>query len=173
MITTLAREEFDTVYGIMEESFPSDEYRPYEEQLALLEHDAYRIYVLRDDGQSRIQAFLAVWEFADFAFIEHLAVAPACRNGGLGAQLLQHLTGRLKHPVCLEVEPPETELAARRIGFYRRNGFYLNPYPYQQPAISRGKHAIPLQIMTSGAPVSEETFRQIRTKLYREVYRVS
>lgn len=93
MITTLAREEFDTVYSIMEESFPSDEYRPYEEQLALLEHDAYRIYVLRDDGRAGIQAFLAVWEFADFAFIEHLAVAPACRNGGLGAQLLQHLTG--------------------------------------------------------------------------------
>lgn len=40
-------------------------------------------------------------------------------------------------PVLLEVEPPLGEMEQRRIGFYERLGFHLNPYAYVQPLCVR------------------------------------
>ncbi|MBR7146301.1 MAG: GNAT family N-acetyltransferase, partial [Oscillospiraceae bacterium] len=51
------------------------------------------------------------------------AVREDCRGSGIGSELLDELIGTLPHPICLEVEPPETEIAKRRIAFYERNGF--------------------------------------------------
>lgn len=171
MLEKLRNEEFDRVYRIMEASFPEDERRPFDEQRALLEDPAYRLYVCKAPGSEAVAAFVAVWEFEPVVFLEHFAVAPRCRNGGLGARMLKELVTQADKTVCLEVELPETELAARRIGFYERNGFFLNPYPYLQPPISKGRSAVPLQIMTSGGPVGEEEFQRIKALLYRRVYR--
>ena len=60
----------------------------------------------------------------------------------------------------------------RRIGFYERNGFFLNEYPYVQPPISQGRKPVPLMIMTSGAAISEKEFEEIRNTLYKEVYKI-
>ncbi len=147
MIEKLKTQDFDTIYDLMEMSFPSDEYRTYDEQKALLNNPAYSIYVLYDESQD-IKAFIAVWGFNKFAFIEHFAVNPEHRNSGIGAYILNELVKLLGKTVCLEVEPPETEMASRRIGFYKRNSFFFNEYPYMQPPISQGKKAIPLFIMT-------------------------
>ncbi|MCI8448180.1 MAG: hypothetical protein HFH30_07230, partial [Eubacterium sp.] len=77
------------------------------------------------------------------------------------------------HRICLEVELPENDLAKRRIRFYERNGFFLNQYPYVQPSISKGRSPIPLLIMTSGQPVSEKIFQEIKSTLYEYVYGVT
>ncbi len=82
-----------------------------------------------------LMAFLAVWEFDTFLFVEHFAVRKSCRNGGLGAVLLTQLTAQCRRPVILEVELPTGELEARRIAFYERNGFVMNPFEYMQPAM--------------------------------------
>ncbi len=84
-----------------------------------------------------MQAFLALWELGDMAYIEHFAVDPDCRNGGLGGKILQKVIEDTDMRICLEVELPETEMAARRIGFYERNGFYYNDYFYMQPPIQK------------------------------------
>lgn len=170
MMTKLEFRYFDTIYSLMEESFPSEEYRSYDEQKALLNNPAYTIYVLNNEHQD-IMAFIAVWEFDDFAFIEHFAVNPNYRNGGIGARVLNEMVELLSITVCLEVEPPETEMAKRRIGFYKRNKFFLNDYPYMQPSISPGKAAIPLLIMTTGGTVDEATFEQMKDTLYAKVYK--
>ncbi len=169
MIEKMKIQDFDTIYHLMEVSFPSDEYRTYEEQKALLSNPVYNIYVLYDESQD-VKAFIVVWEFNKFAFIEHFVVNPEHRNGGIGANMLNELVELLGKTVCLEVEPPETEMASSRSGFYKRNNFFINEYPYIQPPISQGKNAIPLIIMTSGSKVDEETFEQIKRTLYTEVY---
>lgn len=174
--------EFDQVFSIMERSFPADEYRNYEEQKQLLQEKAYDIYVVRQCQTDRkadgagICAFLSVWQFADFTYIEHFASEPSMRGQGLGSRILQEVLERFRHPVCLEVEPPQPDAAVipfanRRIAFYIRNGFCLNEYAYIQPPVSKGKRALPLKIMTSGECVSKERFEEIRTQLYRSVYR--
>lgn len=171
MIQQLAAREFDRIFEIMEESFPEDEYRPYEEQKALLQDPIYKIYGMKETEKEQIQAFAAVWELENYTFIEHLAVASHSRNAGLGAGMLRELQKTSPRRLCLEVELPETELAARRIAFYERNHFTLNPYPYLQPAISRGRKPVPLRIMTTEGGISRDEFESLQDTLYRRVYR--
>ena len=68
-------------------------------------------------------------------------------------------------------ELPENELARRRIGFYSRNGFKLNNYPYIQPPMSAGKNPVPLLIMTTGGVLAESEFINMRDILYKNVYK--
>lgn len=84
-----------------------------------------------------------------FAYIEHFAVDPAYRNGGLGSLMLTELVKTVGKMICLEVEPPEDAVTRSRIEFYEANGFYLNEYPYIQPPFAEGYDEIPLMIMTS------------------------
>lgn len=168
MLKTLDKQDFDKMYEILARSFPLDEYRSYEDHKALLDDPHYTVYTCCD-GED-LMGFLAVWEFEAFGFIEHFAVAPRYRNRGLGGRMLKDLAERLAKQLCLEVEPPQTSMACRRIGFYQRNGFYLNDYAYTQPSLGVGRKEIPLRIMTSGSPVDQQTFERIREVLYSNVY---
>jgi len=171
-LISLGREGFEEAYAIMEASFPSDEYRPRAEQLALLDDPRYTLLGCRaPDGA--LMAFLCVWRLEDFLFLEHFAVAEAHRNGGLGGKLLTMLKEWAGCPILLEAELPETPIACRRLGFYRRNGFFVNPYPYCQPPISAGKNPVPLTVLSSGGELSPTAFQKARACIYREVYRQS
>lgn len=170
MIVKMNQGDFDAVYDILVQSFPSDERRPYDEQKALLQNQHYTLYVERDDFN--MKAFVAVWEFERFVYIEHFAVAPRFRSSGLGSDILSQLHTMSDKKICLEAEPPDTEISARRINFYERNGFYLNDYPYVQPPISKGKSPVPLMLMTSCGQSSESELNEIKTTLYTNVYGV-
>lgn len=169
MLHPLDTRDFDRVFEIMRLSFPTDEYRPYEEQKALLANKDYRIMTY---GEDLPVAFAALWDLDGFTFIEHLATHPDFRNMGLGAKILNELTKSSKNPICLEVELPENELCKRRIGFYERCGFHLNHYPYVQPSISEGRSPVPLMIMTSPYAITEADFLKLKSNLYRKVYKV-
>lgn len=171
-IELLNTADFDRVYHLMQLSFPPEEFRPYRQQKALLNRSEYQIHVFKDDSSQQIQGFIAVWDFDSLVFIEHIAVDPAYRNGGIGAKLVNYITNLFGTMVCLEVEPPDDELSYRRIEFYKRNHFFFNPYPYVQPSISEGKKPIPLFIMTSQRLITETEFEQIKTLLYTQVYQV-
>ncbi len=170
MIKPLAHKNFDKVFRLIEISFPEDEYRTYDEQKALLDNPAYEIYTYSDDDT--IKAFISVWKFDSFVFIEHFAVNPTYRNNGIGSEFLKEAVRISGKMVCLEVELPDNETACRRIEFYKRNNFFLNEYPYVQPPISAGRNPVPLSIMTSGQPVSDTEFKKIKEILYSRVYKV-
>ena len=183
MLQRINETDFPEIYRIMQASFSDDEYRPYDEQLALFEEPEYRIYYMPAIGMERVgnhsignftmhaAGFLAVWEFESFIYIEHFAVDPALRNSGTGSAMLQELVRKYQKQICLEVELPEDELTRRRIGFYERNGFVFNEYPYIQPPISKGKSPVPLRIMTYGEAITRETFEAMKNVLYRSVYK--
>lgn len=169
MLQEMKMQEFDAVYQLMELSFPREEYRPREGQRALLADPAYTVYVVHGDN-GEIAALATVWELGRFALLEHLAVAPSLRNGGMGGRILHALAERCQGRLCLEVELPETDLARRRIGFYERNGFVFHDYPYEQPPLSADRAAVPLRIMTQGGKIDRATFEDIRSTIYRRVY---
>ena len=183
MLQQINETDFSEIYRIMQASFPDDEYRLYNEQLALFEEPEYRIYYVpvtgwegSGDNSHRNSAmhaagFLAVWEFESFTYIEHFAVDPALRNSGTGSAMLQELVRKYQKQICLEVELPEDELTRRRIGFYERNGFVFNEYPYIQPPISKGKSPVPLRIMTYGSAITQDTFEEMKRVLYQRVYK--
>lgn len=168
----VGEKEFDLVYSIMEEAFPYDERRSYEEQKKLLLDSRYQIYGLFDSANAALKAFITFYRLDGFVFAEHFATSKAYRNQGLGERILQELTKMLEERICLEVELPETEFAKRRIAFYQRNGFSLNPYPYMQPPISAGREELPLLLMTTGGALTEAEFLRIQKVLYREIYHV-
>ena len=51
MIRKLELNEFDTIYELLKQCFPSDEYRTYDQQRALLDNPYYQIYGLSDDNK--------------------------------------------------------------------------------------------------------------------------
>lgn len=161
-------EYFEEFYALLEKSFPQDERRDKVRQRALFAREEYKLLCCLEDGI--LKGFLAVWDFDAFCFLEHFAVDPHMRGRGLGVKLLAELSSTTDKPIVLEVELPETEQAIRRIGFYRRNGFYSNEYPYVQPAYSKDKKALPMIIMSRGRTLEKEEFERIRKKLYSAVY---
>ncbi|RHQ31680.1 GNAT family N-acetyltransferase [Clostridium sp. AF27-2AA] len=183
MLQFTSQSDFSEIYRIMQASFSDDEYRPYDEQLALFEEPEYWIYYMPAIGMERVgnhstgnstmhaAGFLAVWEFESFTYIEHFAVDPVLRNSGTGSAMLQELVRKYQKQICLEVELPEDELTRRRIGFYERNGFVFNEYPYIQPPISKGKSPVPLRIMTYGSAITQDTFEEMKRVLYQRVYK--
>lgn len=164
----LDKRDFDQLYSILCESFPSDELRSRQEHLKLLDHPCYQVWA-HYSGQE-LQGFLTVWNLETVAFVEHFAVKSTCRNSGLGSKMLQVLSQKLGKQLCLEAELPETDIAKRRLGFYRRNGFFVNEFSYLQPALEAGKSPVPLYILTTEAPLTEESFIKLKAEIYKIVY---
>lgn len=166
----LASEDFEEVWNIMEESFPVNERRSRAGQEELLKDSYYHLYGYCQ--RKEVVAFLAVWEFETFIFVEHFAVKHTYRNDGLGAGLLKKFLSQCSRPVILETELPTSELNERRIRFYERNGFLLNPYEYVQPALSEEGKAIPLRIMSYPRRLAVGEYETMRDLIYRRVYKI-
>lgn len=159
--------DFDNIFAIMEKSFPIDEYREYSAQKNLFRDEKYKIFKAEHDG--KLAAFIAVWTLKSCCFIEHLATNENLRNMGIGAKLLNYVLSHLNMPVCLEVEPPETDIARRRISFYLRNGFAVNDYPYMQPPLRSG--LVPRKLIVLSLPaLSFSEFSAVKRELYTSVY---
>lgn len=170
MLKKINSENFDAVYSIMEKSFPDNERRPYNQQKKLLERKDYSIYVIENDAGSGIKAFITVYEFETFVFVEHFAVDSRYRSQGLGSLILKELLRIVNLPVCLEVELPDNRIAAKRIEFYKRCGFVLNLFPYSQPPITQGQTSVPMYIMSSGKALSQNEYTIVKNTLYKQVY---
>ena len=169
MLTVFEKKDFNRLYSILHDSFPPDELRSRQEHLALLDEPLYKVWACYDGKE--LQGFLTVWDLDGFAFIEHFAVKSSCRNSGLGSKMLQALSQKLGKRLCLEAELPETDMAKRRLNFYRRNGFAVNTYPYLQPALEEGKCPVPLYILTTDGGINEEEFEKLVDQIYKAVYK--
>ena len=96
--------DFDEVFRIMEASFPEDELRPREEQRALMDEDFYIILVDRSE-EGAIAGFLAVWRFEGLLYVDHFAVNPQLRGGGIGSKMIAALKEAADIPQVLPEEP--------------------------------------------------------------------
>lgn len=170
MLKKMEIKDFDQVYTLMEESFPKDEYRDYQKQKELFQNPEYQILIEKDPEFRKIKAFFAAWEFETFIYVEHFAVNPVLRNGGVGSRMLKALKEDAEKMIILEVEPPTEKIAVRRVRFYERNGFFFNDYPYIQPSMGEGRKETPLFLMSTERKIDEEEYRMIRNTLYTKVY---
>ncbi|MCR8842419.1 GNAT family N-acetyltransferase [Paenibacillus sp. SC116] len=168
----MSETDFETIFQIMKESFPEYERRTYEGQKALLGDAHYRI-ISKVNDTNQLVAFMAVWEFPLFRFVEHIAVTPAGRGSGIGGKLMADYIAGSQKPIILEVELPDTDLAQRRIGFYERLGLHLNDFGYVQPSLQKGQPDIPLKVMSYPQTLTESEFVLYRDILYTNVYKVN
>lgn len=162
----LKTEEFDTVWAHMEESFPLAERRDKEDARALLSSKSYHLYHI-EQADKRV-GFIAVWSLGALSFVEHFAIYAEHRGKGFGSLALELAKSRFRH-IVLEVEPPESEQARRRIAFYQRAGLHLHPdFAYLQPSYHGGE-GVPLLLMSYPTPLPDPD--TVARALYREVYR--
>lgn len=157
--------DFDTVFEIMDNAFPNTEMRTYEGQKKVFERPQYR--VLMNEEKT---AFIAVWDFKEAVYIEHFAVSHSLRGSGIGEKMLRKFLHTVKGKVFLEVELPEGEISRRRIGFYERVGFVLNPYYYLQPPYRPDEGPTQLKIMTYGDAITPKQFNEYKKMLCSRVY---
>lgn len=170
-ITTVDTALYKYMERLMIASFPSDEYRALEELKMYTDTKAhfYNNIIFSDGAPIGL---ITYWDFNTFYYVEHFAIDPEQRNGGHGKNVLNHLCQLLHKPIVLEVEAPDTEMATRRINFYKRHGFILWEKPYQQPPYKPGDSYLPMLLMVHGALDCEKDFDAIKKTLYKEVYNV-
>lgn len=166
-------ERFDEIYQIYKESFPDIEQRTMEGQKKVVENPMYRVRVEEEDG--RILAFVGYWELNNSFFIEHLATTGKCRNKGYGKKLVKECLEEAQSmgkPVFLEIEPiaDNDSMTGRRARFYRRLGFCLNDFPYEQLPLKAGDKPCRLCIMSYGLQVSAQEFEPYKEEIYHIVY---
>ncbi len=159
--------DFEAIFGAMQASFPHEELRDARAALAVFDDPAYTVYHLVSDGV-RV-GFLTVWMLDGFAFGEHFVIYESYRNRGLGGIAIDAATARFGRMI-LEAEHPTTDIAARRLGFYRRHGFFVNPQPYLQPAYHEGEDDVPLALLSYPASLTDVEFDRAVTRIYANVY---
>ena len=160
---------FEAIFKIMDEAFPDGEMRTYKGQKKLLENEKYHIHEELDEYGDLV-GFLAYWTLDSCVFFEHLAVSSKLRGQGIGKNILLKNIKDARLPIFLEVEPPETELAKRRIAFYERLGFCLNDFYYEQPPLRGNQTAQKLLIMSYPEPIAAEKFAKYKKEIYTNVY---
>lgn len=124
------------------------------------------IYVAGD-----LVGFTIYWDFKSFFYLEHFAIFPSYRGQGYGEMTI-NLWHKLfeKRPAILEAEPADSsEIAARRIAFYERNGFQIVSKDYGQASYGKPGAELPLWLLCSQA-VTEEQVEQMVKMIKAEVY---
>ena len=116
-------EQLETVYDAdLKVSFPAAELKPLRIIQRMLEDGYYRPWCLFDGTEIVGECFLWLGE-PGWALLDYLCISPRCRNGGLGALLLEKMLEAEPGVVILgESEMPEyapdPAMAQRRLGFY-------------------------------------------------------
>jgi ribosomal protein S18 acetylase RimI-like enzyme len=162
--TTIADEATKNLY---EEAFPEQERRPWNQQLSLVTSGKLQLlHIVREDA---FAGFIFYWNLPAFSFIEHFAIHPGARGGGTGTQVMQLMEVQL-NGIVLEVEPPVTEQAIRRIKFYERLGYQTFAESYYQPPYYPYYAPLELRLMQKGLPPAVAAFPDIKDQLYKYVY---
>lgn len=166
----------DPAIGQVEElytsAFPADERRDFSDFTELLSRGAFSVLGAFDDGcgGAKLLAFITFWKLDGITYLEHFAVVPQMRGRGLGREVFTHFLENVASTIVLEVEPPTTPIAARRIRFYESMGLKLwDSVPYVQPPYGPGRQPLELKLMTHGdvsRKLLEGSVPQIRCRVY-------
>ncbi|MCC8177484.1 MAG: GNAT family N-acetyltransferase [Bacteroidales bacterium] len=152
--------DFKIIEPLYVASFPAEERRDVKDltERALDHSDPFfSLQVIEDDGVTA--GFVTMWRLPFVDYIEHLAVEPAKRGNGIGAEALAIIKDKAKRPILLEVERPDLApdkgLAERRIEFYKRLGFrVIDTVDYIQPPYAKNLPEVPMLLM-SDQPIAD------------------
>ena len=166
------QEDETTARHIYETSFPEDERRDFSQMKPLSEKAPFVFNLIKAEDDQVI-GIISLWNFDTFTYIEHFAISDAIRGKGTGSKVLQLLKSKIQTPIIFEVELPQTQQARRRIEFYRRHDFDIQPYKYIQPPYDKTKQSLEMHIMTNlNTQPDKATFDHIVRTLYIYVYQL-
>ena len=163
----------DPVWHLIEktytESFPEVERRDFPLVRNLVK-DESRFIVYALSREDRYVGFITAWLFDGYTYVEHFAIDPEFRNGGIGAEAMKQFQLFCATPVVLEVEMPVDGISRRRIGFYERLGFKLDNHVYHQPPYRAGGEWLEMRLMMYGDVDLEHSFEQVTNCLHYLIF---
>ncbi len=161
----------DKVEKTYNASFPEAERRAFSLVRELVDiEQRFSVFTLMKDGE--YVGFITAWSFAGFTYIEHFAINPSARNGGVGGQAMRAFMASCGSPIVLEVEIPADEMSVRRIGFYERLGYTLDSHTYFQPPYRKDEPPLEMRLMSYGDINLRQSFEEVKRNLYLYVYGV-
>lgn len=161
-------EEIQFSKDLYEQNFPIEERREFSLVLDIYKTDLLSLNLIYDN--ETMVGILNYWDFNDFLYIEHLAVSEQYRNRKIASKVLEQLNTQNKL-IVLEVELPRDELSKRRIDFYQRNSFSIQPFTYFQPPYRKGEERIKMHIMANTQkPINKVKYEEIITIIEKKVY---
>lgn len=158
-----------TIQVWYEQAFPMEERRDFTQLLQMLDSPDMHICALVE--QEKPIGFIIYWQWDNLIYVEHFAVDPEQRGRQLGQKALQSLMTLEKATYVLEVELPTDDMSQRRVRFYERQGFFLNPFAYKQPPYRSNGTAIPMKLMSIPAIEDWNAFQQVSQQIDEKVYR--
>jgi ribosomal protein S18 acetylase RimI-like enzyme len=154
--------------NLYENSFPEEERREFSQLIDIYKNHKLELNIIIQENQ--LVGILNQWKFDEVLYIEHLAIHPEYRNKKIATKLLEELSKKHK-TIVLEVELPTDEVSRKRIAFYQRAGFCIEPYNYYQPPYRKGEKAIQMHIMTkTKTPIKKEEYQTIIDIIRKKVY---
>ena len=166
----ITEERFNLVYEKMTTAFPYEERRELLDQKDCLSNKFFRFFEIFDNSVA--VGFITIWDFAEFVFIEHLAIDEQKRAGGYGSKAIELVKELYNKPIILEAEAPETEQQIKRIRFYNKQGFNVNSYQYEQPSYHGGE-GVPLKILSYPNILTQSEFDLFITRTRENPYKKS
>lgn len=155
------------ILDLYESAFPAEERRPIDDFCRLVANDTVSLRAIFVNNA--FAGFITIWHFPKFYYIEHFALKSEQRGRGIGSQVLKRLKAMLERPVVLEAEPPSlSPEAARRIEFYRRNGFEVISTDYVQPSYGPGLNPVNLYLLAT-EPLNAG---EVASELHKRVYKI-
>lgn len=101
---------------------PADRWHePYMPRDALEREVAQGVAFWIAEEQGRLLGVMGIQDQGAVALVRHAYVVPGLQRGGVGTQLLRHVTALVDKPILIGT----WAAAAWAIAFYRRNGFHV------------------------------------------------
>lgn len=163
-------DNFKSIWSIYLDSFPKEERRTLDQQTEIMKDKLYSLEGVYHN--EKLIGFYALWNLEEFVFIEHIAINKEFRGMGYGSKIMQEIIIKHNKQIVLEVEYPENYYCIKRIEFYKKLGFNLNDFKYEQPPYQKEYKAVPLLIMSYPQAIKAKEFLSIKDKLYKYVYKI-
>lgn len=161
------RKKISKIFSRYEKTFPEDERRSKKQFLDLAENPDVFVFLIKNEDETI--GYCVIWELSNFYFLEHFEVFEEFRNQKFGEKILESLQEKFEKMI-LETEPDSlSEIAARRLQFYQRNGFEIVEKNYLQPSYGEGKSSLHLFLMANFEPENVETLIQEIHKIVYEI----
>lgn len=153
------------IWKIYETSFPIFEQRTLQHQKTAMRSPDFHFVAYHEDDT--LVGFIGYWEIGDYLYIEHYAINPALRSGGYGSKILRALMESTDKTIILEIDEVKDEISTRRLHFYQRLGFVMNPYvhPLHRYRDDAQHEEATLSIMTYPGTIDRETYERFNRDL--------